>query len=87
MERARVKRTVLLLCLFFAVTLAVSPDSIGAERAQAKPARPAGESALTLENVLKRMAEAADHLKSLTANIERTKVTVVVDDKDRKSVV
>ncbi len=31
------------------------------------------------------MSDAADHLKTLTANIERTKVTVVVDDRSTES--
>ncbi len=81
MATALVKRSMLLWCLYFGATLVQSPLM----PAQTKPARSPGEPPLTLQNVLKRMTEAAGHLKSLTADIERTKVTVVVNDKSTES--
>lgn len=67
----------------FALALAASlPAWAGM---QSKTGRGAAESPLTLEHVLKRMSEASDYLKSLTANLERTKVTVVVDDRSVES--
>ncbi len=45
------------------------------------PARtPAADSALTVEAVLKQVDRQAKEFESLTADVERTKVTVVVDD-------
>lgn len=46
---------------------------------------PAAESALTVEAVLKQVDRQAKAFESLTANVERTKVTVVVDDRSTES--
>jgi outer membrane lipoprotein-sorting protein len=46
---------------------------------------PAAESALTVEAVLKQVDRQAKEFESLTANVERTKVTVVVDDHSTES--
>ena len=43
------------------------------------------QAGLTLENVLKQMDTQAADFHSLTANLERTKVTVVVNDKSTES--
>ena len=43
------------------------------------------QSTWTLENVLKQLDTQAASFQSLTANLERTKVTVVVDDKSTQS--
>ena len=47
----------------------------------AGPVRGQGRSAATLDNVLKNLDEHAGSFKSLSADVQRTKVTVVVNDK------
>jgi outer membrane lipoprotein-sorting protein len=48
-------------------------------------ATPAAQSAFTVEEVLKQVDRQAKAFESLTANVERTKVTVVVDDHSTES--
>ena len=45
------------------------------------PARAQGRSAITLDSVLKNLDDHAGSFKSLSADVQRTKVTVVVNDK------
>src|SRR5579871_6178977 len=49
------------------------------------PSTPAAQSALTVEAILKQVDRQAKEFESLTANVERTKVTVVVDDRSTES--
>jgi outer membrane lipoprotein-sorting protein len=53
--------------------------------AAASPASVTPQSPWTLENVLKQMDTQASGFQSLTADLERTKVTVVVNDKSTQS--
>lgn len=66
-----------MLCLVCAMVGAVAPSIAGNAVSQATN--------VTLENVLKQMDTQAADFHSLTADLERTKVTVVVNDKSTES--
>ena len=59
--------------MLLAVSLALSPSGHAAQ------------AALTVETVLKQLDREAKVFESLTADVERTKVTVVVDDRSTES--
>jgi outer membrane lipoprotein-sorting protein len=68
------------LCAVAAATCCFSACVLPAVGAATVP-----QSAWTLENVLKQMDAQASGFQSLTADLERTKVTVVVNDKSTQS--
>ena len=68
-------RIVACLCLVIAASL----------HSFASSPRPSQQSAWTLESVLKQLDARAADFQSLTADLERTKVTVVVNDKSTES--
>ena len=61
------------------------PTGWAAQAAPAFAARHQGNSAWTLESVLKQLDAEAKDFHSLTADLERTKVTVVVNDKSTET--
>jgi outer membrane lipoprotein-sorting protein len=69
------RRINIFVCAVFAVTLLVS----------AARASNAAQNSFTLDGVLKQLDAQAASFHSLTADLERTKVTVVVDDKSTES--
>jgi outer membrane lipoprotein-sorting protein len=66
--------------LVFLCMLAAAASLSSASRPSVSP-----QANLTLDNVLKQMDTQAAGFQSLTADLERTKVTVVVDDKSTES--
>ena len=64
-----------------AVTLALAGIRLGVRPAQAAQA----QAAWTLEAIVKQLDAVAKEFRSLTADLERTKVTVVVNDKSTES--
>jgi len=75
MRVSRVIRTAILLCA------AVASITFSANAGRSLPPQVAGG----LENILKQLDTQAADFRSLTADLERTKVTVVVNDKSTES--
>ncbi len=75
MRVSRVIRTTILLCA------AVASITFSANAGRSLPPQVAGG----LENILKQLDTQAADFRSLTADLERTKVTVVVNDKSTES--
>jgi outer membrane lipoprotein-sorting protein len=67
------KRRWIAVMLLVAASMALSPSGSGAQ------------AALTVDAVLKQLDRGARMFESLTADVERTKVTVVVDDRSTES--
>ena len=75
MKLSRVLRATILLCAGFA---GVHPSLFAA-------ANSSQQGSWTLDNVLKQLDTQATEFRSLTADLDRTKVTVVVNDKSTES--
>jgi hypothetical protein len=75
MKVSRVIRTVVLLCA--AAASITFSATVGRSASQ--------QAAGGLENILKQLDTQAADFRSLTADLERTKVTVVVNDKSTES--
>src|SRR5579863_6329996 len=71
--------------IFRVATLVLCATLAGALVSVAGAAKSTPQGNWTLENVLKQMDTQAASFRSLTADLERTKVTVVVDDKSTQS--
>ena len=64
-----------MFCVIALAAMALSTPSLSA----------APQAALTLDNIMKQMDTQAADFRSLTADMERTKVTIVVNDKSTES--
>src|ERR1700690_3197618 len=75
MKFSRILRATILLCAGFA----------GVQSSLSAAANSSPQGSWTLDNVLKQLDAQAGDFRSLTADLERTKVTVVVNDKSTES--